>query len=406
MLRVFVTGYGLVSAFGKSWQSLKEGLQKGQNAVKYIKEWEQYKDLTTYLGAPIENYEYPKDWTRKQLRSLGRVSQYSVEAAGLALKMAGLFEDKSIQDGRMGVASGSSTGSTDATMQLAKIFLNQENDSNANSYIKSMPHTTAANIAIFYGLKGRIIPTSSACTSASHAIGYSYEAIKHGKIPMMIAGGGEELCPSEAFVFNSLYATSQKNSTPHLTPSPFDSNRDGLVVGEGAAMLILESEESVKNRGVKPLAEIVGFGSTCDGTHITRPQSDTMRAAMQAALFDAKISPEKIGHINAHATATKQGDIVESIATYQIFGEKIPISSFKSYLGHTLGACGALESIISIEMMREKLFYPTINLNEIDLECAKLDYLTKAREIKTCYVMNNNFAFGGINTSLIFKNIT
>lgn len=405
MLKVFVTGYGIVSAFGKSWDSMRKGLESKRNAVQYMPSWECIKDLTTFLGAPIVDYRHPESWNRRQMRSLGKVSQYSVEAAGLALQMAGLLGDDSIQDGRMGVASGSSTGSTDAVVQLAKVFLNQENDCNANSYIKSMPHTTAANIAIFYGLKGRVIPTSSACTSASHAIGYSYEAIKYGQIPMMLAGGAEELCPSECFVFNSLYATSQKNSTPHLTPCPFDIERDGLVIGEGAGMLVLESEESVKRRGVTPIAEIVGFGSTCDGTHITRPQSATMQSAMELALKSARISPDAIGYVNAHATATKQGDIVESIATNAVFGERIAISSLKSYLGHTLGACGALESIASIEMMREGTFYPTINLSNVDPECAKLDYLKDIRQIKTNYVMNNNFAFGGINTSLIFKRI-
>ncbi|WP_191337687.1 beta-ketoacyl-ACP synthase [Helicobacter pullorum] len=404
-MRVFVTGYGIISAFGKSWRSLREGLLRRENAVIYMKEWEAFKELTTYLAAPILDYHYPKEWTRKQLRSLGRVSQYSVEAAGLALEMAGLLGDECIQDGRMGVASGSSTGSTDAVLQLAKLFLKDESNCNANSYIKSMPHTTAANIAIFYGLKGRMIPTSSACTSASHAIGYSYEAIKHGKIPMMIAGGAEELCPSECYIFNSLYATSQKNVMPKLTPSPFDVNRDGLVVGEGACMLVLESQESMEKRGAKPIAEVVGFGSTCDGSHITKPEAKTMQDAMEAALKDAEITPDKIGYVNAHATATKWGDIVESQATNNVFGERIAISSLKSYLGHTLGACGAIESVASIEMMNEGLFAPTINLSKVDEECAKLDYLCDFREIKTDYVMNNNFAFGGVNTSLIFKRV-
>ncbi|MBO7155042.1 MAG: beta-ketoacyl-ACP synthase, partial [Campylobacter sp.] len=228
---------------------------------------------------------------------------------------------------------------------------------------------------------------------------------KYGQIPMMLAGGAEELCPSECYVFNSLYATSQKNSTPNLTPSPFDANRDGLVIGEGACMLVLESEESMLSRGATPIAEIVGFGSTCDGVHITKPEAKTMQSAMELALKDAQILPSDIGYLSAHATATKWGDIVESHATHKVFGEQIAISSLKSYIGHTLGACGAIESIASIEMMNEGLFAPTINLQDIDKECAKLDYLQDFREIKTNYVMNNNFAFGGVNTSLIFKKV-
>lgn len=405
MNQVFISGYGLVSAYGKSWAELKKGFESGKNAVCFMKEWEKYDELGTKLGAPIQNYAPPEIWSRKQTRSLGPVALYSVEAAGLALEMAGLLNDERIKDGRMGVAAGSSTGSTAAVIDMVKFFIGMDNACNANTYIKMMPHTTAANIALFYGLKGRLVPTSSAYTSGSQAIGYAYEMIKFGRVEMMIAGGAEELCPSESYTFDILYATSQKNSTPQLTPQPFDKDRDGLVIGEGAGYVVLESEESLKKRGGTPIAEVVGFGSTCDGSHITRPQTPTMKEAMNLALRDARLNPKDIGYINAHATATKQGDIAESIATSEIFGKEAKISSLKSYLGHTLGACGGIESIASIEMMRQKLFYPTLNLNQVDDECAPLDYLIKAREIDTNFVMNNNFAFGGVNTSLIFKRI-
>lgn len=232
-MRVFVSGYGLVSAFGKSWEEMKSGFERGENAVCVMEEWEKYKELGTKLAAPILNYKAPEIWTRKQTRSLGRVALFSVEAVKYALEMAALSEDESIKDGRMGVAAGSSTGSTDAVLDMAKFFMNVPNTCNANTYIKMMPHTTAANIALFYSLKGRLVPTSSACTSGSQAIGYAYEMIKFGKIDMMIAGGAEELCPSEAYTFDILYATSQKNATPKLTPQPFDEERDGLVIGEG-----------------------------------------------------------------------------------------------------------------------------------------------------------------------------
>lgn len=402
--RVVITGFGNVCAFGREWSEIKAKFESGRNAVRYMKGWDRFADeLNTRLAAPIENYAPPASWDRKQLRSLGRVSQYAVEAAGLALADAGLAGEESIKDGRMGVAAGSSTGSTDAVSQAVKLLLGMENTFNANTYIKMMPHTAAANIAIFYGLKGRVIPTSSACTSASHAIGYSYEAIKYGQIDMMLAGGAEELCPSEAFVFDKLFAASCKNDAPELSPAPFDASRDGLVLGEGGSILVLESLQSAQKRGAKIYAEVVGFGSTCDGAHITRPQSATMRAAMELALRSAEIEPSKIGYVNAHATGTAQGDIAESIATNEIFGEKVAISSLKGYLGHTLGACGALESFLSVMMMREGEFFPNLNLREIDPDCAKLDYLREIREIRADYAMNNNFAFGGINTSLIFK---
>lgn len=402
--RVVVTGFGNVCAFGREWSEIRAKFEAKQNAVKFMSEWDRFgSELNTRLAAPIIDYAPPSQWDRKQLRSLGIVSQYAVEAAGLALKDAGLLDDESIKDGRMGVAAGSSTGSTEAMSQAVTLLLGMESNFNANTYIRMMPHTTAANISIFYGLKGRMIPTSSACTSASHAIGYSYEAIKYGQIDMMLAGGAEELCPSEAFVFDRLFATSCKNDAPKTAPAPFDADRDGLVLGEGGSMLVLESLESAKKRNAKIYAEIVGFGSSCDGTHITRPQSATMKEAMRLALKDANLMPEKIGYINAHATATKQGDIAESIATNELFGEKTAISSLKSYLGHTLGACGALESFLSIMMMKQSRFYPNLNLNSLDLQCANLNYLRDITEIKTEFVMNNNFAFGGVNTSLIFR---
>ena len=402
--RVVVTGFGNVCAFGREWSEIRAKFEAKQNAVKFMSEWDRFgSELNTRLAAPIIDYAPPSQWDRKQLRSLGIVAQYAVEAAGLALKDAGLLDDDSIKDGRMGVAAGSSTGSTEAMSQAVTLLLGMESNFNANTYIRMMPHTTAANISIFYGLKGRMIPTSSACTSASHAIGYSYEAIKYGQIDMMLAGDAEELCPSEAFVFDRLFATSCKNDAPNLAPAPFDADRDGLVLGEGGSILVLESLESAKKRNAKIYAEIVGFGSSCDGTHITRPQSATMKEAMRLALKDANLTPEKIGYINAHATATKQGDIAESIATNELFGEKTAISSLKSYLGHTLGACGALESFLSIMMMKQSRFYPNLNLNSLDSQCANLNYLRDITEIKTEFVMNNNFAFGGVNTSLIFK---
>lgn len=407
--RVFVTGAGIISAFGNSWEECRKGFLSQQNAVEFMENYKNNGNLLTYLAAPIKNYQHPSEWGRKEMRSMGLVSKYSVHAAKLALEHAGFLQDgvldPYVQNGSMGVAGGSSTGSTDAILSMAKLFLNEQSDCNANTYVKMMPHTIVANIAIFFGLKGRILPTSSACTSGSHAIGYAYESIKYGKIPMMLAGGGEELCMSETYVFDSLYATSTQNETPKATPCPFDANRDGLVLGEGACFLVLENQESVLKRGVKPIAEIVGFGSTCDGTHITRPQSQTMKDAMKFALQDASIAPDQIGYINAHATATKHGDIQESLATHQIFGENVAISSLKSYLGHTLGACGAMESLFSIMMMNEEMFYPTINLKEIDPHCAKLNYLQNITSLECEYVMNNNFAFGGINTSLIFKKI-
>jgi 3-oxoacyl-[acyl-carrier-protein] synthase II len=220
----------------------------------------------------------------------------------------------------------------------------------------------------------------------------------------MIAGGAEELDATEAAVFDTLFATSVRNDTPELTPRPFDRERDGLVIGEGAGCLILEEREHALARGATIHAELVGFGTNSDGTHVTQPNAATMKVAMQLALEDAGLEPGAIGYVNAHGTATQQGDIAETQATAEVFGRRVPISSLKSYMGHTLGACGALEAWFSIEMMREGWFAPTINLNEVDPACGDLDYIRgDGRRLDCEYVMSNNFAFGGINTSLIFK---
>jgi 3-oxoacyl-[acyl-carrier-protein] synthase II len=220
----------------------------------------------------------------------------------------------------------------------------------------------------------------------------------------MLAGGADELDPSEAAVFDTLFATSMRNDRPDTTPRPFDVDRDGLVIGEGACTLVLEELEHARSRGANILAEVVGYGTNSDGTHITQPNARTMAVAMQLALRDAALAPSAIGYVNAHGTATEHGDVAESNATFGVLGGAVRISSLKSYMGHTLGACGALEAWMTIEMLRSGWFAPTLNLEQVDPKCGALDYITGAgREIQTDHVMSNNFAFGGINTSLIFR---
>ncbi|MCG4452322.1 MULTISPECIES: beta-ketoacyl-ACP synthase [unclassified Pseudomonas] len=405
MKRVVVTGMAGITSLGSDWASIEANFRAGKSGIRYMHEWDRFTELNTRLGGPIDDFAVPKHWTRKQLRSMGRVAKLAVRAAEQALDDAGLLGDESIKDGRMGVACGSSTGSTEEIKAFGNMLLNSVADGlNANSYVRMMPHTTAANISIFFGLKGRLIPTSSACTSGSQGIGYAYEAIKFGRLPLMLAGGAEELCPTEAMVFDALYATSLKNDTPQRSPRPYDSARDGLVIGEGAGMLVLEELQHALARGAHIHAEIVGFGSNADGQHATKPELVTMRGAMQLALADANLEPAAIGYVNGHGTATEQGDIAESLATSSLFGAQMPISSQKSFLGHTLGACGALESWFSIEMMNSDSYVPTLNLDDIDPACGELDYLRgEFRSMSNQYVMNNNFAFGGVNTSLIFR---
>lgn len=405
MKRVVVTGMAGYSPIGLDWPSVAQNLKTMTTGIQTMHDWARYDGLDTRLAAPIMNFEKPSHFTRKQTRSMGRGSIMATSATEKALTQAGLLDQEWIKDGCMGVAYGSSSGSSNAVADFGNMLINERTDKlNATSYIKMMAHTAPVNIGVFFGLKGRVITTSSACTSGSQGIGYGYEAIRYGHQRLMVCGGTEELCPSQAAVFDTLYATSTMNETPELSPRPFDQTRDGLVIGEGAGTLILEDLDSATARGANILAEVVGFGTNSDGVHVTQPNADTMYEAMRRALEGADIAPEDIGYVSAHGTATIRGDVAESIATERMFGRSTPFSAMKSFTGHTLGACGAIEAWASINMMNEGWCHATANLNEIDPECADLDYVMhEPRNIDTGYVMSNNFAFGGINTSLIFK---
>lgn len=407
MRRVVVTGVGAVTAFGEDLEAVLQKILCYENAVVRMNEWDIYQGLGTKLGAPVPDFKSPGHYTRKKIRSMGRVALFSTRASELALIDAGLIDDPALTDGSTGIAYGSCTGSTRPIVDFGSMFLKHTTeDITGNTYLQMMPHTTAVNTGLFFGIKGRLIPTSSACTSGSQAVGYSYEAIKYGQQDVMIAGGAEELCPSEAAVFDTLFATTQKNDTPKLTPSPFDRDRDGIVIGEGAGTLLLEEYEHAKARGAKIYAEILSFATNCDASHITQPQSSTMQVCMQRALDESGLAASDIGYISAHGTGTTRGDIAESHATYNIFGNHTPISSLKSYFGHTLGACGSVEALLGILMMKKKWFNPTLNLKNIDPECAPLDYITgQKRDVDTEFIMTNNFAFGGINTSIVIKNV-
>ena len=407
MRRVVVTGMGIASPLGSTVETAFERLKTYQNCIEYWTELDEIKNMNTRLCAKVAGFQKPEHFTRKVTRTMGTVALMSAVTSENAIKDANLLGNPIITNGRCGVSYGSSTGSMKPIFDFYAIELEKEvKNLNSGSYIKMMPQTTAVNISLYFKTTGRLIPTSTACTSGSLGVGMAYESIKYGQQDIMIAGGAEELHPSQAGVFDTLYATSIKNNTPNKTPSPFDRDRDGLVIGEGAGTLILEEYEHAKNRGAKIYAEIVGFATNTDGTHITNPNPDTMQIVMENSIKSAGISADDIGYVNAHGTGTKNGDIAESIATQNAFKRQVPISTIKSYTGHTLGACGAIEAILSIEMMRNKWFAPTLNLNNIDPECGKLDYIVgEGRNIDTEYVMSNNFAFGGINTSLIFKRV-
>ena len=405
MKRVVITGMGIASPLGSTVKSAFERLKTYENCIKYWTRLDQYENLNTRLISTVKGFETPAHFDRKVKRIMGRVAIMAVATAEQALQDAGLLGDEIITNGQTGVSYGSSSGSLDAILDFYSMCVeNKVKNLNSGSYIKMMPQTTAVNISLYFKTHGRLITSSTACTSGSMGIGYAYEAIKNGYATVMIAGGAEEIHPTQVGVFDTLYATSSKNDTPNLTPSPFDKDRDGLVVGEGAGTLILEEYEHAKSRDAKIYAEIIGFATNTDGTHITTPNKDMMRVVMEKSIENANIPKDSIGYVNAHGTATVRGDIAETNATAECFGRNIPISSIKSYTGHTLGACGAIEAILSVEMMNNNWFCPTLNLNNIDENCGELDYIVKeGRNIDTEYVMTNNFAFGGINTSLILK---
>ncbi|GAA0760425.1 beta-ketoacyl-ACP synthase [Ideonella azotifigens] len=405
--RVVVTGRGAISPLGTGWITVEAKLKAGHNAVQRMAEWAGYEGLNTQIGAPAAAFELPPErYHRKSMRSMGRVALMATRASEMALADAGLLGDEWLKSGEVGISYGSSSGTPKAIGDFGRMMLEKSTEGiNATTYIKMMSHSAAVNIGVFFGLTGRIVPTSSACTSGSQGIGYAYEMIRHGQQVAMLAGGAEELDATQAAVFDTLFATSVKhNDTPELSPRPFDANRDGLVLGEGACTLVLEELEHARARGATIHAEVVGFGTNSDGSHVTQPNAPTMAQAIRLALKSAGLDPAAIPYINAHGTATDHGDVAESQATHQVFGPRVAISSLKSYMGHTLGACGALEAWMSIEMMRSGWFAPTLNLTQVDPRCAELDYVTgNGRALQTELVMSNNFAFGGINTSLIFK---
>ncbi len=405
--RVVVTGMAYISPLGCDWPTVRRALLENRSGVVHMDAWDALEDLNTKVAAPAAPFELdPAEFTRKRTRSMGRVALMAVKTARDALGAAGLLGSDVVRSSRCGIAYGSSAGQPAAVAELANLILSKScRGITATTYVRMMSHTAAVNIGVYFGCRGRIIPTSSACTSGSQGIGYAYEAIRFNRADVMIAGGTEELDATDAAIFDTLFATSTAwNERPHETPKPFDRHRDGLVVGEGAGTLILEEYEHAKRRGAPILAEVIGFGTNSDGAHITSPQKDQMAAAMRLALEDAGLEPADVDLVNGHGTATESGDVARRAASYAVCGSGVPYTTMKGHMGHTLGACGALEAAFAVECMREGFASPVLNLKEPDPACAPLDYVMGApRRLPQRVVMTNNFAFGGINTSLILR---
>lgn len=402
--RVVVTGMGIVSPLGSELDEVEVALRENRTGVRRIDAWDSVSHMLTRLGAPADSPGIAK-LPRKVSRLMGRVSLLATVASKRAVEDAGLSREELVSD-RVGLAYGSTHGSSSANEEWVKQLFQQNGllGLSGTSYLKFMSHTAAASLAMHFGVRGRVMTTCAACVSASQAIGVAFEAIRHGSADVMICGGAEELHFSHAAVFDLMRATSSRyNDTPDRAPRPFDRDRDGLVVGEGAGTLVLEEYERAKAAGKTIHAEVLGFATNCDGTNPTSSSRESMRLAMQAALEDARMSAAQIGYVNAHATATEVGDIAESEATLDTFGQHTPVSSLKGHLGHTLGACGGIEAALAIRMMQRGYIVPSRNLETPDPRCAPLDYVRGAvRDTRFDAFISNKFAFGGLNTSLVF----
>lgn len=407
MRRVVVTGAGVLSPIGIGKAENEASLRAMRGGIRAMPEWSHVPDLQTRIGGPVSGIDLFAHYPRRRRRTMGLVGLLALHASEQAIEQAGLTP-ANLESTRTGIAFGSTTGSSAALEEFCGPLFTQHTmrGLDSSSYLKFMTHTCAANLASSFGVKGRVLPMISACTSGSQSIGAAYEAIKFGMQDVMIAGGAEELHYATAVTFDLLMATSIRyNDAAERAPRPFDVKRDGLVIGEGAGAVVLEDWEHAKARGAKILAEIVAYGTNCDGLHITAPSEGGMRGAMDLALESGKVRPSDVDYVNMHGTATDIGDVAESNATAAVFGREIPASTQKSYTGHTLGACGAIELVYSILMMHGGFLAANRNLDELDPRCGKLGYVRQTTAASPRLIMTNNFAFGGVNTSLLVRRV-
>ncbi len=398
--RVAITGVGLASPIGHDLDTAMKTLAQGRHGIRRIDAWRDHPEMLTKLGAPVVDLDLGR-WPRKTTRAMGRVARLALHATEGALAQAGIDETLR-QSGRLGLAYGSTHGSTEAWEKFA-LTLETPNallGLGSNAYLKFASHTCAANLAVTLGIRGRITTTCSACVAAAQAIGAGYEAVHYGMQDVMITGGAEEMHYISTGVFDVLQATSIGDD-PDAHPRPFDVARNGLVVGEGAGTLVLEAWDHAQARGATILGELLGYGTSCDGTHITAPAPEGMQASMELALADAGLHADDIDYVNAHATATAVGDAGEAEATWRVFGDRVPVGSTKAYTGHTMGACGAIEAILALGAIQNGFVPASRNLETPDPAFPAIRYVRETEDAKVRRVMSNNFAFGGINTSLI-----
>jgi 3-oxoacyl-[acyl-carrier-protein] synthase II len=395
---------GAVSPYGKGVQLLIDALIEGKSAITSLSELAEIRGLRSWVAGVVDGID-PKEIPRKYRRSMSRMSIYATLACQEAIDQAGLTAEQ-CASGQMGVAIGSTTGSTQTTQEFFRRFLSTQSLEQIKStvFFKIMNHSCAANVSQILGITGRTFSPSAACSTSCQAIGYGYEMIAFGKQDFMLCGGTDEYHPLSTGTFDILNAASAKfNVQPYRTPRPFDRDRDGIVCSEGSGILLLESLDSALKRRANILCEIIGFATVSDPSNIANPGKASIKKCMQLALEDAGIEPEKIDYVNAHATATIQGDIVESQAISELFGDDTPVSSLKGHLGHTMAASGALELAALVEMTRRGCLIPTLNLENIDEACRDIRHICNLEIATIENAIKNNFALGGINASLVIR---
>ena len=406
--RVVVTGVGLVCALGIGTEESWKNLIAGQSGVGHVTQF----DTTGFdckIAGEIKNFD-PFLWIeKKELKKMGRFIQVALAGADFAVKSAN-WEPEDSDLNEVGVYVSSGIGGFDIIEREHRKLVDGGPSRISPFFIPSaIVNLASGHISIRYGAKGPNSATATACSASAHAIGDSFKIIERGAADMMICGGTEAtITPMGIGGFASMKALSTRNDDPAHASRPFDSGRDGFVVGEGAGILILESLEHAQKRGAPILAEIVGYGMSGDAYHITQPASDGDGAyrVMKAAIKDAKLTPQDIGYVNAHGTSTPLGDVIETRALKRVFGDNarnVPVSSTKSMTGHLLGGAGGLEAGISVLALRDQILPPTINLDTPDPQC-DLDYVPNhARKASVEYALSNSFGFGGTNAALIFK---
>jgi 3-oxoacyl-[acyl-carrier-protein] synthase II len=405
--RVVITGGSAITPIGCTRKEIVRHLTHGISGVKPIRDDQL---LTQHIHSGVfgtVDYPIEYDFKRRDRKTMGPVAYYACHTAEKALAQSGL-DTEFIQSGRLGVAFGSTHGSPTVQRDIYRTFFSADasklNQVGAVDYLKSMVHTTAVNITKMFGITGRVISSSTACTTSSQSIGFGYEAVKYGLQDAMLCGGADEYDTTTVAVFDNLLACSAEyNQTPHRTPRPFDKHRDGLVVGEGAGAVVLEAYEKAKARGAPILGEVIGFACGNNGGDLILPNIDGISRTIEAGLENAGLCPEQVDFISAHATGTKMGDVMEAQAIGKIFGKGPAVTGLKSYMGHTMGSCGVIETIIALYMMEQGFIPPTLNLEEIDERCSMIRHVTQVEEAAINIAAIENFAFGGVNTILFLK---